>query len=167
MYQPDLIFQMTVSTSKDVNLAGLNVCLAGLRDKASQTLLLAVPETVYHKFTTVRLQPAMSVWPPTIKRYVLSIPIRAPASGSKRKASDLLVGVKTRVTKDAAFDDAMVDELVIGRTDAELAALAQDGVEPMKKKHKTWMRVGSYPTAAPQLDVYKRAGNGSFIYVPR
>lgn len=57
------MFQMTISTSKDINLVDLNKCLAGLRNKASQTLLVAVPETVYHKFTTVRLQPAQGEKP--------------------------------------------------------------------------------------------------------
>lgn len=146
-YQPNIAFQMAVSTSKDVNLAALNACLAGMRGKASQTLMIAVPETIYHTFTTVRLQPAGSVWPPTIKRYVLSIPIRSLAG--KRKSSDVVADVKVQVTKDAAFNDAMVDEMVVGRTDAdaELAAIsiAQSGVEPKKKKqkHKTWTPVGS------------------------
>src|SRR4051812_14657373 len=75
VYQPDLLFQMTVSSSKNVSLHGLQACVhvpaavgaaaTGMRGAALK-FFIAVPETRFHMFNQVNLKPDGSAWPAAI-----------------------------------------------------------------------------------------------------
>ena len=161
IYQPAHIFQMTVSTSKDVFLRGLKACIAGMKSAASQTFVVAVPEMRYNKFTTVRLQPAPdSAWPASVtSKLVMCIPIRR----SKRKMQDWMDEAEKQLKKQN-LDHAAVEEFVPMQDEPALMSLATEGMKVMKKKDKTGSEIGKFPTANPKLHVFKQK-HGAFVYL--
>ena len=107
IYQPNKMFQMTVSTTKEVKLHGLTECIVGMRS-ANQDFFIVVPQVRYRTFKTVALSPSGADWPNSIgNRYVLSIPLR-----SKRKRDELLDEAKEQLKNKQKLDAPAVDALL-------------------------------------------------------
>ena len=163
IYQPDKIFQMTVSTDKDVYLSGLSTCIAGM-SSSPQDFYVVVPQMRYRTFTHVTLLPAgTAAWPGTIRhQYVLSIPMRR-----KRQREELVGEAKSMLVNKQKLDvpavEALLEEI---KDDDDVATLAIHGITMMQRRHATWMEVGKYPATNPALHVFKQP-TGSFVALPK
>jgi hypothetical protein len=90
--QSDALFQMTISTSKNVKLAGLDVAISGMQtlDPGQLKFYIVVPDIIFDKFTSVTVKgpDGSSVsWPariPPANRFVLRIPIQRSKTHTRR-----------------------------------------------------------------------------------
>ena len=132
---------MTVSTSTNVKLAGLNVVIAGMRTVAPARLKLyiVVPDVIFDKFTTVTVKGpdgSSTEWPtriPSVNRFVLRIPIQR---GKKRTREDEVLSAKETL-EEAAIPNPIIDELVnSSRTDAADSATGPWDNHDEEQKHE-------------------------------
>jgi len=163
IYQPDKMFQMTVSTTKEVKLNGLTQCVRGMRS-ANQDFFIVVPQVRYRTFTNVVLSPPGSDWPGSIGNlYVLSISLR-----SKRKRDELLDEAKEQLKNKQKLDASAVDALLQATNDDDdVATLEINGIEIKQRQHASWTEVGKYPNAHnPALHLFKQK-TGAFVAIQR
>ena len=141
---------MTVSSTKNVLLAGVTACLASLRQAGDIDFYIVVPSSVFGnvKFR-VDLLPAGSALPARVKLWLLCVEVPRP----KRKRDELEQEVKLGLVGE--FGSA-VDELLQTRIESELERMLR---QPMKKRAKRWMRpagfksLGRFPAASPEVEV--------------
>jgi hypothetical protein len=166
IYQDGMLFQMTVSTSKRVKLAGLQASMAGVTAVGGRRqLLIAVPDHSWWAFTQVSIVDAAGAAvaiPAHLDVLVLSIPVRARA-GQKRGRVELEKDVE-QVLRKQHLPDPVIGELLPGRTDEELEVLETRGVAQMRKKGK-WTDVAQLPAANPTHDIFKRTTKGTYGFV--
>jgi hypothetical protein len=69
--QPNLMFQITKSTSHELGIPGLQHTLGVLTNKAKQHLFYVVPDTVFWKVRSIPVKPAASAISPTVQIWIL------------------------------------------------------------------------------------------------
>jgi hypothetical protein len=159
VYKPDKMFQMTVSTTKEVKLNGLNQCIEGMR--GAPDLFIVVPQMRYRTFTNMTLAPTGSSWPDCSMghRYVLSIPLR-PGRTREQLLADARQELVDKQRLDATAVDGLLENLKNNFDD--LDTLSINGIELKQRTHASWTEVGKFPAANPVLHVYKQK-TGAFV----
>lgn len=159
---------MTVSTSKDVNLAGLNACVAGMAGNPNFDFYICVPEFQFFKFGTVTLQPSpASAWPariPAGNRWVLSIPVHR----MKKRKQEYKIDAEMQLKK-AKLDPAAIRELLTKLEadskgdDAILVAVGSSELQQVSHQPPGGSLYGEFPAGAPKVKVFRNK-HGAFAY---
>jgi hypothetical protein len=176
IYQPNLLFQMTVSTSKDVNLGGIEAlvgkvgppAIASSMQSAAQRFFVAVPETRFNSFSQVALKPNGSVWPPSIDviKFKLSVPTQP--SLHTRQEWILLAENKLRgQAVDESVRTLVIQYAAIGLPvdTSDMSELASNGMIKVSRKPALGSVLIEHPgpPAPTTIKIYKTF-TGSFAY---
>jgi hypothetical protein len=174
IYQPDLIFQMTVRTDKDVLLEGLGVvtgkvsppAVAGYMKGATHRFFVAVPDTRFNSFNKVHIKADGSAWPPSIAGRIFKLLI--PVQTSERTRQEWILAAENKL--QAQNVEAAARRVVIGHAatklpvdTSDMAELVNAGMQKVARRPAWGKELMEVTVGQETIKIYKTF-TGNFAY---